>query len=183
MAATCTKHEGVDAVTTCKRCGGFMCEGCTLHGTEDRCLTCRPKRTREEKDERRTNALRRSEWMHCEACGYVGPHFEKLGPPEAGDVLPLIVLPMMFCVLGLVLSITSAVRGFSKTTCPQCDMRDALWPAPKTSESLPDVWVQAEQRQREDWLARRRTGLLLTVLLGTAVTVVGALALFGMMRS
>lgn len=160
-----------------------MCEACTVHGTEDRCLTCRPKRTREEKDERRTNALRRSEWMHCEACGYLGPQFAKVGPPEPGDVLPLIVLPLMFCVLGLVLSIASAVRGFSKITCPQCDTRHALWPAPKTSDGLPEVWVQAEQRQRTEWFARRRTGLLLAALVGVGLSLVGGLALFGLMQS
>lgn len=171
------------AVTTCKRCGGFMCAGCTLHGTEDRCLTCRPKRTREEKDERRANALRRSQWMRCEACGYEGPRFDKVGPPEAGDLLPLVVLPLMFCVVGLVLSVVSAVRGFSKITCPQCDTRHALWPAPKTSDALPDVWVQAEQAQRGEWLHRRRTGLVLTVLVGTVVTLVGAAALFDLLGS
>lgn len=160
-----------------------MCEGCTIHGTEDRCLPCRPKRTREEKDERRANALRRSEWMHCEACGYRGPRFEKVGPPEAGDVLPLVVLPLMFCVLGLIIGVVTAFRGFSKITCPQCDSRHALWPALKTSDALPDAWVQAEQAQRGEWLQRRRTGLLLSVLVGTVVTLVGAAALFDLLRN
>lgn len=180
VTATCAKHDGVEAVTTCKRCGGFMCEGCTLHGTEDRCLTCRPKRTREEKDERRANALRRSEWMRCEACGYLGPRFDKIGPPEAGDLLPLVVLPLMFCVVGLVVSVVSAVRGFSKITCPQCDTRQALWPAAKTTDALPDVWVQAEQAQRGQWLERRKTGLALAAMLGLAVTAIGAAALFNL---
>jgi hypothetical protein len=183
VTATCARHEGVEAVVTCKRCGGFMCEGCTIHGTEDRCLPCRPKRTREEKDERRANALRRSEWMHCEACGYRGPRFEKVGPPEAGDVLPLVVLPLMFCVLGLIIGVVTAFRGFSKITCPQCDTRHALWPALKTSDALPDAWVQAEQAQRGEWLQRRRTGLLLSVLVGTVVTLVGAAALFDLLRN
>lgn len=157
-----------------------MCEGCTLHGTEDRCLTCRPKRTREEKDERRTNALRRSEWMHCEACGYVGPHFEKLGPPEAGDVLPLVVLPLIFNVMGLVVSVISAARGFSKITCPQCDTRGALWPALKTSDAPPDAWVQAELLQREQWFSRRQTGLVLAASIGLVVTAAGVAVLLSL---
>lgn len=153
-----------------------MCEGCTLHGTEDRCLGCRPKRTREEKDERRANALRRSEWMHCEACGYQGPRFEKVGPPEAGDLLPLVVLPLMFCVVGLVIGVVSAVRGFAKITCPQCDTRHALWPAAKTSEGLPDAWVRAEQQQRDEWFVRRRRGLVLASLVGVVVTAAGVVS-------
>lgn len=158
-----------------------MCEPCTLHGTEDRCLTCRPRRTREEKDERRANALRRSEWMHCEACGYRGPRFEKVGSPEKGDLLPLFLAPLFLNVVGLIVAVVLAVRGFTTITCPRCETRDSLWPAQKTGDAPPEAWVQAERLQRSEWFARRRAGVVLAVLVGTLLTALGVVRLLDLL--
>jgi hypothetical protein len=165
----CATHQAVEAVTTCKRCGGFMCEPCTLHGTEDRCSTCRPRRTREEREERRLNAVRRSPWVRCEACGYLGPRFDKAGPPEGAEWFTVILAPVFLCVIGFAIALQQALAGFPKTRCPACDGSAELWPAPEASGPVPAAFVEATERQRREWFGRRWVGLVAVTLLGPVV--------------
>jgi hypothetical protein len=177
MDARCATHVDEAAVTTCARCGAFMCAPCTRHGTEDRCLTCRPRRTREERDERRLNAVRRSAWMCCEACGYVGPRFDKAGPPEGSEWLTIVFAPLFLCIIGFAIVLQQALAGFPKTRCPACDGSAALWPAPEGTGPVPQAFVEAAAAQRREWFARRWVGLVAVALLGPAVLAAFALSL------
>jgi hypothetical protein len=165
MDARCASHVEHEAVTTCRRCGVFMCAPCTVHGTEDRCLACRPRRTRQEREERRLNAVRRSPWMRCEACGYLGPRFDQAGAPERAEWLTLLLAPLFLCIIGYAIALQQAWAGFPKTSCPACDGADALWPAPEGDGPVPDAFVRATARQRREWFARRWVGLVTVALL------------------
>lgn len=160
MSARCATHPEEAAIVPCTRCGGFMCSGCLLHGTEDRCVTCRPKRTVEERRERRENAVKRSAWMVCEGCGYRGPQFRKVGPPSGGDVILLALLP--FLGIGVIIAIVLALRGFTSLSCPGCDSSAALWPAPMEGE-VPDRYRTALAREQRHWFGARAKGLAITL--------------------
>lgn len=161
MTAVCATHEGIAAVITCKRCGGFMCEACTEHRTEDRCVTCRPRRTVEERIERRRNATRRSPWMHCEACGYVGPRFERLGPLTSSDVVTVVALLVFVCVIGLALALQLLLKGTRRLSCPRCGAEDALWPATEQAGiPLDPAFLAANSANEQALRGRRRVGLL-----------------------
>lgn len=150
-----------------------MCEGCTLHGTEDRCLTCRPRRTREERRERQRNAVKRSPWMHCEACGYVGPRFERVVPPTRGDLVTIAALLVFACVIGVAVAVLTAFRGSRQLSCPRCGATDSLWPATeRAGQPLDPAFEAATSTNAQALRGRRRTGLL---VVGVAV-LLGALA-------
>ncbi|MBL8923487.1 MAG: hypothetical protein JNJ54_31830 [Myxococcaceae bacterium] len=182
MTATCATHEGVAAVGTCKRCGVFMCDACTLHGTEDRCLACRPRRTAEEREERRANALNRASWMVCESCDYLGPRFERVGPPTRSDRNAMLVLTFFFCFVGATVSVMSAVRGFAHPECPRCGAISALWPAPVGTETRGlDAHAAAVAQQEREWFARRKSGFFwaaATILVTLPFPMAGLVSLF-----
>lgn len=147
-----------------------MCEACTEHRTEDRCVTCRPRRTREERTERRRNAVKRSPWMHCEACGYVGPRFERIGPPKAGEVVTMIALLFFVCIVGLAVALHMLFNGSRQLQCPRCGATDSLWPATEQAGLPVDQAFLAASRANDAALrGQRRTGLF----------VVGVAALVG----
>ncbi|MDP1920289.1 MAG: hypothetical protein Q8L14_28855 [Myxococcales bacterium] len=182
MTAACATHEGADAVITCKRCGGFMCEACTLHRTEDRCITCRPRRTREERDERRRNAVKRSAWMECEACGYLGPRFERAALPSLGE---LVILAAMLVTVGFAsvavgtgLAVVFALVAFRSSrhlSCPRCGTTDALWPATEQAGLPIDPAFVAATSANDAALRRQRRTRLFVVALAA---VLGALMFF-----
>lgn len=157
-----------------------MCEACTLHRTEDRCVTCRPRRTREERDERR-NAVRRSAWMQCEGCSYVGPRFERVGLPTGGELLTIAGLLLTASAvsvavgagLGVVVGLTAS-KGTRRLSCPRCGTDDALWPATEqTGLSLDPAFLAASSANVAALRGQRRTGLFVAAL----AAVLGALFL------
>lgn len=149
-----------------------MCEACTLHRTEDRCPTCRPRRTREERDERRRNAVKRSAWMQCEACGYLGPRFERAGLPSLGE---LVILAAMLVTggfasvavgtgLAAVFALV-AFRGSRRLSCPRCGTADALWPATEQAGHPVDpAFVAASSANVAALRRQRRTGLFVVAV-------------------
>ncbi|MDP3500143.1 MAG: hypothetical protein Q8S33_07420 [Myxococcales bacterium] len=182
MTAACATHEGADAVIICKRCGGFMCEACTRHRTEDRCVTCRPRRTREERDERRHNAVRRSPWMQCEGCGYAGPRFERVGLSTGGEFIPLavvlIALSSVSVVAGAVMGVvvgTTALKGSRRLSCPRCGTDDSLWPATEQAGLPVDpAFIAATSANDAALRGQRRTAVFvvaLAALLGALVLI------------
>lgn len=142
-----------------------MCEACTRHGTEDRCTTCRPRRTAEEREERRRNALGRSKWMVCERCDYLGPRFDRVGPPSWGDRASMVALSLFLCLGGAIVNVVSALRGFTAPACPRCEATETLWPAPEGPEprGLSAHTAALEQQERQ-WFERRRAGLLWAIV-------------------
>lgn len=149
-----------------------MCEACTLHRTEDRCVTCRPRRTREERDERRRNAVRRSAWMHCEACGYLGPRFEQLGLPTGRELIPIAVVLLCMCFINVLAGAVtgalvglSGLRGSRRLSCPRCRTADALWPATEQAGLPVDPDLLAASKANEaTFRGQRRTGLFVVAL-------------------
>lgn len=98
--------------------------------------------------------------MCCEACGYRGPQFRKTGWPTGSDLLSLVLLP--FLGVGFIIAIVLALRGFSIISCPTCETRDSLWPAPMEG-ALPDSYRAAQARERSQWLRLRAPGVAITL--------------------
>lgn len=178
-SAQCAAHPDLAATTTCKRCGTFLCEACCEHGLEDRCRACRPKRTAQERRERRANAVKRAEWNTCQRCGYLGPRFDRLEPFSVSDLVVLVLLPLVCNVLGLLLGLLSVLRGTTKPACPSCGETDQLLPAPVGTEPNP-AFFRAFASQDAAWLAKRKHGLLAFAVIA-AVSVVVAVVFFSRM--
>lgn len=172
MTALCATHPEHPASVTCKRCGVFMCERCAEFGVEDRCQACRPKRGAQERRERRDNAVKRAAFCRCEACGYLGPRFDRFIAPTLSERLVILLLPLFLSVVGLIVGFLIAVRGWTKPSCPGCGRNDTLWPATNGARESEPVYLQAVAAQDADWFTPRREGL---------ITAAVTLAVYGLM--
>lgn len=139
-----------------------MCDDCTEHGTENRCVGCRPKRTAEERRERRLNAVKRSECVWCEACGYEGPAYLMPVKPDRGDLMAMLYVTFFSLGLGLVLVLVQVVRGFTERRCPVCETNTDLWPS-KAVAGTPDALLAARAKPRGGWFELRAGAFIVVV--------------------
>lgn len=169
----CAPHQEL-ALTTCDRCGSFMCERCARYGTETRCQSCRPKRKAPEIAERRQNAVRRATWVRCLGCEYRGPRLERF------QRLPLLTaalapLALLFGIWpGIVLMSRASDSDFP---CPSCGGLDQLYPlTPSSRVELDPEAMQALEREAKA-SKKVRTRNTLKIIAALALWVTGLTAL------
>jgi hypothetical protein len=98
--------------------------------------------------------------MFCEACGFVGPRFERIVPPTPGDVVTIVALVSFVCVIGLAIALHTIFTSWRQLSCPRCGATDSLWPAPEQA-GLPidPAWLAAKSGNDAALRRRRRTGM------------------------
>lgn len=146
-----------------------MCEACTEHGLEQRCVRCRPRRTAEERRERRANAARRSPQVRCDGCGYQGPRFDLLVPMTWREGVLIGLSPLMMGV-GALFGLAMALSPTTEARCPACEST-LLWPHQGGPLQHP-AWDAAHTAQRARWFRLRAPAVglgLLALFVGAAV--------------